>query len=192
MIGVGTMEIETERLSLRRFSIEDVDSVYRNWASDPLVQDAYGEPVYESREEAGAWIRQVIQNYDQGAFRWAIIERSSGECIGQIAFFLTDEKNQFCEIGYCIGRAFQRRGFAVESTQAVIDYGFTRAKFHRIQICCREKNHASRGVIGKCGFVYEGMLRDYFCRHGSFESRLYFSLLEEEYLNMHNSHIDRI
>jgi ribosomal-protein-alanine N-acetyltransferase len=190
LIPLGTQNIETQRLCLRRFANEDVESVFRNWASDPQLQDAYGEPAYEKREDVKVWIDQAVQSYGKGAYRWAIIEQRSGECIGQIAFFLVDEKNQFCEIEYCIGRDFQRRGFAVEATRAVIDYGFARAHFHRIQICCRESNLASKGVIEKCGFVYEGMLRDYFYRQGSFESRLYFSLLEEEYRQVSVSHID--
>ena len=192
LIPLGTQSIETQRLCLRRFSREDADSIYRNWASDQLIQDAYGEPTYTDKTAVETWIDQVIQSYERNAYRWAIIECITGECVGQIAFFLVDEKNQFCEIEYCIGRAFQRRGFAVESTRAVLDYGFTRAQFHRIQICCREKNIASKGVIEKCGFVYEGMLRDYFYRHGSFESRLYFSLLEEDYSRYLISHIDKI
>ena len=33
----GTIKIETDRLILRRFSIDDASSMLNNWASDPDV-----------------------------------------------------------------------------------------------------------------------------------------------------------
>ena len=52
---------------------------------------------------------------------------------------------------------------------------------HKVQICCRPKNIKSKSVIEKCGLTYEGTLRDYFkMPDGSFESRMYFSILKDE------------
>ena len=39
-------------------------------------------------------------------YRWAIVEKESLACIGQIAIFLVNEKNHWCEIEYCIGSQF--------------------------------------------------------------------------------------
>ncbi len=88
--------------------------------------------------------------------------KNSQECIGQIAYFLVDNKNNFAEIEYCIGSDFQCKGFATEAARAVISYGFDKINLHKVQICTKTINVPSKRVIEKCGFRYEGTLRDYF------------------------------
>ena len=178
----GTQTIETERLTLRQFTMEDAESAMNNWAGDDHVQKMYGEPSYKTIDAAAKLLEKYIKSYDKGNFyRWAVIERASGECIGQVAFFLVDTGNHFGEIEYCIGTAFQGKGYATEATKAVIDYGFKQIGFHKVQICVRPSNLASKRVIEKCGFTYEGTLRDYFFIDGKYEDRMFFSILEDEY-----------
>ena len=45
-------------------------------------------------------------------------------------------------------------------------------------------NAPSKRVIEKCGFVYEGTLRDYFYMNGEYVGRLYFSILRNEFETM--------
>ena len=100
-----TETINTERLILRKFESSDVESVFRNWASDPEVQLNYGEPVFSSTAEVKALLEKYISGYDRANYyRWAVVEKQSGECIGQIAFFLVDTKNEFAEIEYRKGQ----------------------------------------------------------------------------------------
>ena len=177
-----TTEVDTERLLLRRFEAADADSVFRNWAADPDVQLNYGEPVYETPEKVTDLINTYISKYGNPYyFRWAIIEKDTGECIGQIAYFLVDLQNEFAEIEYCIGSAYQGRGYATEACKEIIRYGFDEIGLHKVQICCRTTNQKSRNVIEKCGLVYEGTLRDYFrMSDGVFEGRMYYSILRSE------------
>ena len=177
-----TTEVDAERLLLRRFEMSDADSVYRNWASDPEVQLNYGEPVYKTKASVSKLLAKYIKNYEKPySYRWAIIEKSSGECIGQIAYFLVDAGNEFAEIEYCIGAAFQGKGYATEACKEIIRYGFDMIGLHKVQICCRTTNHRSRNVIEKCGLTYEGTLRDYFkMGESEFEGRMYYSVLKGE------------
>lgn len=182
MRSVGTEIIETERLLLRRFVRSDCSDMLRYWVADKRVQPSYGEPVYSTAEEVNGLLEKYISSYDSSDYyRWAIIEKESDCCIGQIAFFLLDQKNHFAEIEYCIGVDFQCRGYASEATKAVIRFGFERAELHKIQICCRENNLPSKRVIEKSGFTYEGALRDYFFIDGQYYDRLYYSILHDEY-----------
>lgn len=179
---IGTRSIETNRLLLRRFSFDDCGDMLKYWAADERIQKSYGEPVYSTEEEVMGLLEKYIGNYERNdCYRWAVIEKSSGCCIGQIAFFLVDSRNNFVEIEYCIGMDFQQKGYATESTRAVIKYGFEQAGFHKLQICCRSNNLPSKRVIEKCGFVYEGALRDYFYIDGKYYDRLYYSILKDEY-----------
>lgn len=179
---VGTQTIETERLILRRFMFDDADAVLKNWAADEKVQSMYSEPVYPTKDAVLGLLAKYISAYEKpDCYRWAVIDRENGECVGQIAYFLVDSKNHFAEIEYCIGAAFQCRGYATEATKAVIAFGFNQINLHKVQICTKTINQPSKRVIEKCGFTYEGTLRDYFCMNGVYVGRLYFSILRSEY-----------
>ena len=177
----GTEDIETDRLFLRKFTYEDAKSMLNNWVADDNIQHMYGEPSYKTYEAVRSLLDKYIEGYnDEHFFRWAVTEKGSGECIGQIAYFLVDRNNHFGEIEYCIGSSYQGRGYASEVTRAVIDYGFDRIGFHKVQICVRPSNTPSRKVIEKCGFEYEGTLRDYFYMDGKYEDRMYFSIIRKD------------
>ncbi len=181
IVRCGTQEIETDRLLLRPFLLSDAQSVLNNWAGDEAVQKMYGEPVYKTTEEVRDLLEKFVNAYRSDIyFRWAVVEKQSGECIGQIAYFLVDESGSWGEIEYCIGRAYQGKGYATEATKAVIRYGFEKIGFNKVQICVRPSNIKSEKVIEKCGFEYEGTLRDYFFIDGKYEGRMYFSILKNE------------
>lgn len=178
----GTNTVETERLILRRFRYTDDDAMLKYWIADEKIQSLYSEPVYTTKEEVKELLDKYIGSYEKSDYyRWAVIEKNSNECIGQIAYFLVDSKNHFAEIEYCIGSDFQCRGYATEATKAVIAYGFNNIGLHKVQICTKTINKPSKRVIEKCGFTYEGTLRDYFYMNGEYVGRLYFSILRSEY-----------
>lgn len=179
---IGTTTIETERLLLRRFEYTDDDAMLKYWIADEKIQSMYSEPVYTTKEAVKELLDKYIGSYEkEDYYRWAIILKETGECIGQIAYFLVDSKNHFAEIEYCIGSTFQCRGYATEATKTVISFGFRQMNLHKVQICTKTINIPSKRVIEKCGFTYEGTLRDYFYMDGAYEGRLYFSMLRSEF-----------
>ena len=184
LTNVGTMKIETERLILRRFRYTDDDAMLKYWTSDPKIQSLYSEPIYCTKQEIKELLDKYIGSYEKNDFyRWAITLKKTDECIGQIAYFLVDNNNHFAEIEYCIGSLFQRKGFATEATKAVIQYGFDKINLHKVQICHKSINLPSRKVIEKCGFTYEGTLRDFFYQDGKYIDRLYYSMLRDEFMS---------
>lgn len=181
---IGTIQIETGRLILRKFQYADGEDMLKYWVSDNAIQSMYSEPVYTTKQEVKGLLNKYISAYEKDDYyRWAIILKKTGECIGQIAYFLVDNNNHFAEIEYCIGRFFQRKGLATEATKATIQYGFDKINLHKVQICHKSINIASRKVIEKCGFVYEGALRDFFYMDGQYADRLYYSILKDEFMS---------
>lgn len=179
---IGTQTIHTERLILRRFEYTDDTAMLKYWVADEKIQLLYSEPTYTTKKEVKELLDKYIGSYERNDYyRWAIIERNSNECIGQIAYFLVDSKNHFAEIEYCIGSDFQCKGLATEATKAVMEYGFHKIHLHKVQICTKTINQPSKRVIEKCGFTYEGLLRDYFYMNGEYVGRLYFSMLKSEF-----------
>ena len=187
---IGTQTIETEKLILRRFKYSDDDAMLKYWVADEKIQSLYSEPVYTTKDEVKKLLDQYISSYQNNDYyRWAVVDKVTEECIGQIAYFLVDSKNHFAEIEYCIGSAFQCRGLATEATKAIIQYGFEKINLHKVQICTKTMNKPSQRVIEKCGFTYEGTLRDYFFIDHQYVDRLYYSILRDEF-NCNMRHCD--
>lgn len=179
----GSKTIDTERLILRQFQYTDDEDMLCNWISDPDIQSMISEPVYNTGEEVRELLDKYIASYQNlDYYRWAIVEKVSGRCIGQIAIFLVNDKNHFCEIEYALGKQFHRKGYATEAVKAILDFSFKEVNFHKVQVCHKEGNVASQGVIRKCNFTYEGTLRDFFYMNGGYVDRLYYSMLRSEYV----------
>ncbi|MFV0393799.1 MAG: GNAT family N-acetyltransferase [Coprobacillaceae bacterium] len=178
----GTQMIQTERLVLRCFKYEDNTSMRKYWISNPNIQKMYSEPIYETETEVKELLDNYISSYQKSNYyRWAITLLGSDDCIGQIAYFLTDDKNHFGEIEYCISEEFQNRGYITEAVKTILEYGFENINLHKVQICHKSNNMPSKRVIEKNGFTYEGTLRDYFYIDGEYIGRLYYSILKSEW-----------
>lgn len=100
----GTKKFETARLICRRFIKEDYEDMFKNWASNPNIQFEYGEPVYSTISQVKDLLSQYVDSYQNLDFyRWAIVEKSSNENIGQIAFCRVYSDCKTAETEYCIG-----------------------------------------------------------------------------------------
>ncbi len=181
---VGTKTIETSRLILRKFSLSDNENMLKNFIADEEVQSLYCEPAYKTSKAVAELLELYTKNYEKDhCYRWAVILKENNECIGQIAYFLVDDKNHFAEIEYCIGAKFQGMGLATEAARAAVKYGFDEINLHKVQICHLDSNEKSKRVIEKCGLKYDGTLRDYYYRNNQYANRLYYSILKHEYEN---------
>lgn len=139
---------ETERLICRPFSENDAEDMLRNWASDPDIQTEYGEPVYTDIQQVRGLLREYTQG-EKARFRWAVIEKESGENIGQIAFCKVWEDCRTAEIEYCIGKRFWGRGYAGEALEALIGFAFGNTAFEKLEAYHRAENAKSGRVLGK-------------------------------------------
>lgn len=150
MIQIGTKIIETSRLLLRPFSLEDCESMLKNWISDPNIQLEYGEPTYSSEGEVTKLLKGWIKQYEKLDFyRWAIIEKESNQNIGQIAFCKVYIDSKSAEIEYCIGEKFWGNGYALEALSNVIDIILANTGFEKLEAFHREVNLKSGRVLEK-------------------------------------------
>lgn len=146
----GTQIIETNRLRLRPFVLSDAADLLELWIADPAVQGEYGDPTYDTLDAVEALLNKWITGYESPAFyRWAMIEKKSGRCIGQIAFCRVYEDCRAAEIEYCVSAAFWGRGYAGEALQVVIDHTFVNTDFAWLEAYHRVENVRSRRVLQK-------------------------------------------
>ena len=73
MNHLGTRELATERLTLRRFEIEDAEYMFYNWAKDPEVTKYLTWPAHESLEISEKIVKDWVSHYDElNYYQWAI------------------------------------------------------------------------------------------------------------------------
>lgn len=160
MKHLGTQQIETDRLILRRFTIEDAQAMYDNWASDPEVTKYLTWPAHESLDVTRMVVEYWLSEYEKDEFyQWAIVPNEAGEPIGTISVVSHDDRMAKVEIGYCIGKEWWHRGYMTEAMNAVIDFFFDKVGSGRVQACHDSNNPHSGAVMRKCGMTYEGTQR---------------------------------
>lgn len=104
MLHKGTVRIETKRLILRRFVIEDVTAAFNNWESDDKVTEYLQWQTYHEIDDVKKVIQEWIDLYkDDSFYQWAIELKDIHEPIGTISVVGQDEKTDKVHIGYCIG-----------------------------------------------------------------------------------------
>lgn len=156
----GTKTIETERLLLRRFTLEDAQSMFENWASDPEVTKFLTWPTHMDAGISRMVLEDWIASYEKPDFyQWAIVLKSLGQPIGSIAAVEQNERAQRAHIGYCIGKNWWHQGIMSEALKAVMGYLFREVGFQRLDSRHDPNNPHSGDVMRKCGMQYEGTLR---------------------------------
>lgn len=112
----GTQELETERLVLRRLSIDDSEMMYNNWASDRQVTQYLRWNAHRSWGETAETLNEWEKHYDDPAFyQWGITDKHTGVLFGTISLFPapalkmgwhlnTERLGDAWEVGYALGR----------------------------------------------------------------------------------------
>ena len=86
MNHLGTKTIQTARLELRRFTADDAEAMYRNWASDPEVTKYLTWPHHTGADVSRTVLTDWVAGYQRRDFyQWAIVPHGMIEPIGSIA-----------------------------------------------------------------------------------------------------------
>ena len=157
----GTQTIHTDRLILRKFTVDDAQAMFENWASDERVTRYLTWCPHESPEATKQLLELWCAAYENpNTYNWVM--EYEGTPIGNISVVRLSEKCEYAELGYCMGYAYWNKGFMPEAAKAVIDYLFSEIGVNRVGISHAVKNPASGRVAQKCGLTFEGPKREYF------------------------------
>lgn len=157
MKHLGTKTIETKRLILRRFAVEDAEKMYENWAGDPEVTKFLTWPPHTDAEATRELLKTWVAAYEkEDKYEWCISLKETGEPIGSIGVVGLNEKAESAEVGYCIGRAYWHQGYTSEALSAVMKFLLEEVGVKRIESRHDPKNPHSGSVMKKCGLRYEG------------------------------------
>jgi ribosomal-protein-alanine N-acetyltransferase len=182
MTHKGTVKLETERLILRRFAPDDVEAMYRNWASDPEVTKYLMWPTHSdvsvSKEVIDSWLPlyKSLNHYS-----WAIVLKELGEPIGSIAAVRQTDEIKMVHIGYCIGRKWWNCGYTSEALAELVRFFFEDVGVNRIESRHDPRNPNSGKVMVKCGLKYEGTMRQNDTNNQGICDNSWYAMLAEDY-----------
>lgn len=149
------IKLETKRLILREVLLTDVDKFFE-LDNNPNVQKYVGNKPVNDKLEVVKLIHNLQQQYSEnGIARWAVIDKNSNEFIGWSGIKLIKEPmnnhNNFYELGYRFIERYWGKGYATETTIALIDYVFENLKTEKIYAICDVENIGSKNVLEKTG-----------------------------------------
>jgi [ribosomal protein S5]-alanine N-acetyltransferase len=164
-----------------------------------LVIRPYGEgdiaellPLVGAREVAATTLRIAYPYRERDAREFlaltkepgkiwvAITLRSDGRQIGGVGLRV-EELHRHAELGYWLGVAYWRQGYATEASREMLRYGFEDLGLHRIFASHFKQNPASGRVLKKLGMRYEGCQREHLYKWDQFIDSELYGLLRREW-----------
>jgi ribosomal-protein-alanine N-acetyltransferase len=169
--------LSTERLHLRRMSLEDKNEVFFLRSDKEMLQFLDRDPA-KSIDEATDWIRMIDEGIDNNQFvAWGITLEDDPKLIGTITFWNLKKEHYRAEIGYALHTHFQGRGLMREAMKAVLDYGFNTMNLHSVEANVNPGNYRSIQLLERNGFVREAYHRENYYYNGQFVDSAIYSLI---------------
>lgn len=177
--------IETDRLTLRlpkpndhlpwaqlrQGNMEFLTPWEPLWSRDHLTKKSFANRVFAATRsvESGSGVPVFLVRRDDqrllGAITLDNIQRGPA---------------QTGTLGYWIGEQYARQGYMKESVDALVHYAFNQLDLSRIQAGCLPENQASRGVLEKSGFKYEGVAQSYLQIDGRWRTHVLYANLRHD------------
>lgn len=153
--GIPWEICETERCLIRETTQEDVEDFYQIYSDKSIT--AYMEGLFEDREKEREYIRDYIEKgYGFYGFgMWTVCLKETGEVIGRAGFSMREGFEE-PELGYVIGKRWQRQGIAAEVCREILAYGRDELGFEQVRVLMHPENTASERLCRKLGFEHAG------------------------------------
>lgn len=167
---------ETERLTLRRITREDVHAYYRLFGSAEVARWMLWEP-HTCLEQSVAAVEKVLARYESGrCYRWGIARKDEDILIGIIEFLRFDEEEGSCSFAYMLVPECWNRGYGTEALKESFRFAFEEMGIRTITADHFANNPASGAVMRKAGMEYVRMLPGRYekngCRYDAVEYRI--------------------
>jgi RimJ/RimL family protein N-acetyltransferase len=163
---IGAMQLETERLRLRRPQAGDLDAYAELFADPEVVR--YTGGVTKSRAETEDALERMIRHWnDHGIGLFSVVRKQDERVLGRVGFLLWDTETWVhamvepprseteTEIGWTFARAHWGNGYATEGATAARDWALEELRLGRLVSLIQRGNEASVGVARKLGETLE-------------------------------------
>ncbi len=151
--------LTTERLRLRKFSLDDAEFMFR-LLNEPSFLQYIGDKGVRTLEDARSYILDgPLASYEKLGFGlWIVESREKAAPMGMCGL-LKREILEYFDIGYAFLPEFWSRGYALEAAAAVLSYARDTLGLERVAAITQVDNESSIRLLQKMGFAFEGMIR---------------------------------
>jgi [ribosomal protein S5]-alanine N-acetyltransferase len=172
-------ELSTERLLLRRITMEDAPEIFFLRSDQTILQFLSKEPA-ANLKEAEEFITRINNDIDNNdAIMWAItLKENPSKAIGSICFWRMLKEHYRSEIGYVLDPGYWRKGIMKETILKILGYGFSTMGLHSVEARINPDNIASASLLESTGFVKEAYFKEDFFRRDQFEDTEVYSRLQ--------------
>ena len=141
------------------------------WANDHLSRKAFTTRVYWAAraERSGTAVPFFLERRHDGVLLGAITLDNIRRRVAQTA-----------TMGYWMGERHTRQGYMSEAVGAVVQYAFSALDLSRIEAACLPENTASRAVLERAGFKYEGVAQAYLQINGRWRNHVLYAYLRHD------------
>ncbi len=146
--------LETPRLILRSFTLDDVDAMYQLMTVPDVIRYVGNKPA-QSKQDVLDYLQQhPLRDYQvYGYGRFACVWKETGQVIGFSGIKYLEEISE-TELGYRFLPQFWRKGLATEAGQAVIEFAQGLGLKSLVAVI-HPQNEGSKLVATKLGFCLE-------------------------------------
>ena len=149
--------------------------------SDERVSKFLDSEKHASLAHTERFISDNLETYESGkGLFWGLIERSSNNFIGDLAFWRIDIRHSRAEIGYTLKPEYWGRGYMKEAMTRIIQFGYDELNIHSIEANINPKNENSRALLLKMGFKKEAYFRENYFYNGEYLDTETYSLLRQD------------
>ncbi|SRR5579871_3135687 len=143
--------LETERLMLRKPTLADVKAIAELANDRRIAENTRRIPHPYLHDHAVEFVRAIAEIGHEIAF---LVENNFVP-IGMVG--INVGTRGMPEIGYWLGVEHWGQGFGTEAARAVIDFFFEEHDYEQLHAGARVANPASRNILEKCGFQWNGV-----------------------------------
>ena len=175
-------QLRTPRLHLRPLTPDDIPAIAR-YRDDPEVARHQSWDRY-TEADARAMV-ESLAGCTPGTpgrwFQWGITRASDGLLLGDCGLKISGEEPRLGQIGYTLGRAHQRHGYATEAVRAMLDLAFHRLGLHRVSASVDADNHASLALLDRLGLRREAHFKKAEWFKGAWVDDVIYAVLASEW-----------
>lgn len=178
-------KIETNRLILRPYCLEDIDEIYTAVSEKDFYQYIPEEiPTRDGVKRVVEWsIEQNKRNSPKKIYKFnlAIIHKQDNKVIGYCGLGPDDLGMDEVELYYGISSSYRKQGLALEATQAVLQYGFEVIGLKKIMAFADYRNLPSLKLLEKLGMKYHFRISHLQEESRDFEGQCYYTITAQHF-----------
>lgn len=159
-----------ERILLKKLTDDKFEDHCKLLVSNN-VYDSFDEAKKKERD----WFEKAVGEYDENKPEfYSMGVFNDGELIGNVIAEKMDFENKKCEIGFWIGKDYQRKGYATEAVKTFLDSLDKKFGFSRFEACHYSDNYAPSGVLKKIGFRADGLEKQVYKKEGVWIDKVFY------------------